>query len=101
MPRTEVTAGLRRRTLLKAGLVLGAAQVASPFIVKARGEEPVKIGLDNPLTGTYAATGKNELIGCQYAVERINASGGILGRQIEFLNEDSTSGDVGTAVQKA
>ncbi len=92
---------MERRAILKAGLVLGAAQLASPFVIKARGEEPVKIGLDDPLTGTYAALGKNELIGCQYAVERINAMGGILGRKIEFLNEDSTSGEVGTAVQMA
>ncbi len=47
--------------------------------------EPVKIGLDNPLTGTYAAVGKNELIGCQLALEQINAKGGILGRQVELL----------------
>ncbi|MDE2357966.1 MAG: ABC transporter substrate-binding protein, partial [Betaproteobacteria bacterium] len=51
-----------RRTVLKAGLAVGAAQLAGPFIISARGEEPVKIGLDNPLTGTYAAVGKNELI---------------------------------------
>ena len=44
----------------------------------------MKIGLDNPLTGTYAAVGKNELIGCQLAVEQINAKGGILGRQVEL-----------------
>ena len=90
-----------RRTVLKAGLAVGAAQLAGPFIISARGEEPVKIGLDNPLTGTYAAVGKNELIGCQYAVEQINAKGGILGRHVELLVEDSTSGDAGTAVQKA
>ncbi|HEV2219690.1 MAG TPA: ABC transporter substrate-binding protein [Casimicrobiaceae bacterium] len=91
----------RRRTVLKAGLAVGAAQLAGPFIISARGEEPVKIGLDNPLTGTYAAVGKNELIGCQYAVEQINAKGGILGRHVELLVEDSTSGDSSTAVQKA
>ncbi|MHB8492967.1 MAG: ABC transporter substrate-binding protein [Casimicrobiaceae bacterium] len=90
-----------RRTVLKAGLAVGAAQLAGPFIISARGEEPVKIGLDNPLTGTYAAVGKNELIGCQLAVEQINAKGGILGRHVELLVEDSTSGDAGTAVQKA
>jgi branched-chain amino acid transport system substrate-binding protein len=93
--------GVARRSVLKAGLVLGAAQVVGPFVIKARGEEPVKIGLDNPLTGTYAAPGKNELIGCQLAVEQINAKGGILGRQVQLLVEDSTSGDAGTAVEKA
>ncbi len=93
--------GVGRRTILKAGVAASAAQFAGPFIVKALGEEPVKIGLDNPLTGTYAAVGKNELIGCQLAVEQINAKGGILGRKAELLVEDSTSGDAGTAVQKA
>jgi branched-chain amino acid transport system substrate-binding protein len=93
--------GMKRRTLLKAAAATGALQVAGPFVIAARGEEPVKIGLDNPLTGTYAAVGKNELIGCQLALEQINAKGGILGRQAELLVEDSTSGDAGTAVQKA
>ncbi len=92
---------VQRRTILKAGLAIGAMQVASPFVVKALADEPVKIGLDNPLTGTYAAVGKNELIGCQLAVDQLNAKGGILGRKIELLVEDSTSGDAGTAVQKA
>jgi branched-chain amino acid transport system substrate-binding protein len=61
----------------------------------------VKIGFDNPITGVYAALGKNELIGAQLALEQINGKGGILGRKAELLVEDSTSGDAGTAVQKA
>ena len=92
---------VQRRTILKAGLALGAMQVASPFVVKSLADEPVKIGLDNPLTGTFAALGKNERIGAELAVEQINAKGGILGRQVELLVEDSTSGDTATAVQKA
>jgi branched-chain amino acid transport system substrate-binding protein len=93
--------GIDRRGLLKAGLVIGAAEVASPFVRRARGADVVKIGLDNPLTGTLAGNGKNELIGCQLAVEQINAKGGILGREVELIAEDSTSGDAGTAVLKA
>jgi len=92
---------LRRRTILKAGLAAGAMQIASPFVVKALGEEPVKIGLDDPFTGTYAELGKNEQIGAQLAVTQINAKGGILGRHVELLSEDSTSTDTGVAVQKA
>ena len=92
---------VRRRDLLKGGLILGASQIASPFVITARAEDKLRIGLDNPLTGTYAALGKNELTGCQLAVEQINAKGGILGRQVELIVEDSTSGDAGTAVQKA
>src|SRR6516225_6619122 len=94
-------AALDRRTVIKAGAVLGVSQIAAPFVISARGETPIKIGVDNPLTGTYAAPGKNENTGIQLAVDQLNAKNGILGRKIELLIEDSTSGDAGTAVQKA
>ncbi|WP_127900795.1 ABC transporter substrate-binding protein [Solirhodobacter olei] len=90
-----------RRRLLQAGAVLGTAQLASPFVQLARAADVVRIGMDNPLTGTYAALGKNEQTGAQMAVDQINAKGGILGRKVELLIEDSTSGDAGVAVQKA
>ena len=54
----------------------------------------------DPLTGVYAAAGKNEVDGAKLAVEQINAKGGILGRPVELLVEDSAN-DVGTGVQKA
>ena len=95
MPRLD------RRALLKGSAALGVAQVASPFVVTARAADTIKIGVDNPLTGTYAATGKNEGIGMALAVDEINAKGGILGRKVELSIEDSTSGDAGVAVQKA
>ncbi len=90
-----------RRTLIKAGAVIGAAQLVSPFVRTARAADVVKIGVDNPLTGTYAALGKNEALGMAMAVDEINAKGGILGKKVELAIEDSTSGDAGTAVQKA
>jgi len=101
MSKDLLSRPVHRRTMLKTGLAISALQVASPFIVKALGEEPVKIGLDDPFTGTYALLGKNEQIGCELAIAEINAKGGILGRQVELLAEDSTSTDTGTAVQKA
>ena len=54
----------------------------------------------DPLTGVYAAPAGNEVIGAKLAVEQINAKGGIMGRQVELLVEDSAN-DVGTGVQKA
>jgi branched-chain amino acid transport system substrate-binding protein len=54
----------------------------------------------DPLTGIYAALAKNEVIGAKLAVEQINKKGGVLGRPVELLVEDSAN-DVGTAVQKA
>ena len=92
---------LDRRSLIRAAAAAGIAQIAAPFVVTARAADEIKFGLDDPLTGTYAETGKNEQIGCQLAVNQINAKGGILGRQVELLVEDSTSADTGIAVQKA
>ncbi|HEY9572048.1 MAG TPA: ABC transporter substrate-binding protein [Pusillimonas sp.] len=101
MEHQKKSTAVSRRAVLQLAAATGLAQLAPPFIISARGEQSVKLGLDNPLTGTYAATGKNELNGCELAVEQINAKGGILGRPAELLIEDSTSGDAGTAVQKA
>jgi len=89
-----------RREALQTALAVGAVSLAPPFLRQARGEQTVRIGFNDPLTGTYAALGNNELVGARLAVEQINAKGGILGRQAELLVEDSTSGDAGTAVQK-
>ena len=94
--------GLTRRNVVKGGLAIGAAAVVSPPILSyGQGEQPIKVGLDDPFTGTYAELGKNEQIGAQLAVDQINAKGGILGRKVQLLSEDSTSADTGTAVQKA
>ena len=88
-----------RRTVLKGAAAAGVLQVASPFLIAARGETPIRIGMVDPFTGVYAAVAQNELIGAKLAVEQINAKGGVLGRPIELLVEDSAN-DVGTGVQK-
>jgi len=90
---------INRRVILKSGAAIAAAQFSSPFIITARGETPIKIGMVDPLTGVYAAIAQNEVIGAKYAVEQINAKGGIMGRPIELMVEDSAN-DVGTGVQK-
>src|SRR5471030_1008674 len=89
-----------RRTLIKGAAALGAFQMASPFIIAARGETAIRIGMVDPLTGVYAATAGNEVMGAKLAIEQMNAKGGIIGRQVELLVEDSAN-DVGTGVQKA
>src|SRR5260370_22847400 len=100
MSRSGVSVGIDRRALIRAGAAIGALQVASPFIIKARGEAAIKIGMVDPLTGVYAAPAQNEVIGAKLAIAEINAKGGILGRPTELLVEDSAN-DVGTGVQKA
>src|SRR5258705_1216619 len=90
---------LDRRTILKTGAAIAAVQLTSPFIISARGETPVRIGMVDPLTGVYAAIARGEVEGAQLAVDQINKKGGILGRPAELLVEDSAN-DVRTGVQK-
>jgi branched-chain amino acid transport system substrate-binding protein len=88
-----------RRTILKAGLAWSGVQIASPLPVFALGEQPVKIGMIEPLTGVYSKLAEAEAAGAQLALEQVNQNGGILGRQAALLIEDSAN-DVGTGVAK-
>ncbi|GAC1547957.1 MAG: ABC transporter substrate-binding protein [Beijerinckiaceae bacterium] len=99
MDTSQRSPSVGRRTILKAGATVAATQIASPFIIKARGETPVRVGMVDPLTGAYAAIAQSEVAGARFAAEEINKKGGILGRPLELLVEDSAN-DVGTGVQK-
>ena len=88
-----------RRTILKAGAAAAALQVTSPFIVRALGDTPVKIGMVDPVTGVYAAVAQGELEGAKLATDQVNKNGGILGRPVMLMIEDSAN-DVGVGVQK-
>jgi branched-chain amino acid transport system substrate-binding protein len=97
MPSAGLPIG--RRAVLASSVATGLVAVASPPIISARGETPVKIGWIDPLSGTYAALGKSQVNGANMAAAEINSKGGILGRQVQVLVEDSAA-DVGQAVQK-
>lgn len=96
----RINVPVQRRTILKAGVALGATQVMSPFVIKALGETPVKVGWVDPFSGTYAALGTSQLNGAKIALAEINAKGGILGRQVQILPEDGAA-DVGQSTVKA
>ena len=81
-----------RRRLLGWGAVAGAAVMAPvPLRYALATSKPYKIGSIQPLTGVAASGGKTALVGVQMAVERINASGGILGREVELIAADDES----------
>ena len=90
-----------RRTLIKAG---GAAGLAALLGTQAQSwgasETPVKIGLIDPITSTFAALGQSEIKGAQFAEAEINKAGGVMGRPLQIFVEDS-AGNPGTAVDKA
>jgi branched-chain amino acid transport system substrate-binding protein len=88
-----------RRSVLKTGLAWTACAIAAPLPIRARGEQPVKIGMVEPLTGVYAALAEGEIAGARLAIEEINRSGGILGRETQLMVADSAN-DVMTGVAK-
>lgn len=51
--------------------------------------DTIKIGVVGPRTGTAAATGKAFEEGIQLGVEYVNAKGGVLGKKLEVVFEDT------------
>jgi branched-chain amino acid transport system substrate-binding protein len=88
-----------RRTLLKASAAFaGASTLGFPAISYGQAEK-IKIGHLTPLTGFLGALGTYATLGMRLAVEEINGSGGIMGRPIEVMSEDSVN--PATAATKA
>jgi len=86
----------QRRTLLKAGAVVaGSAALGLPSLASAA--DTIKIGHLTPLTGFLGALGAYAQQGIKMAAEEINASGGLLGRQIELVSEDSVNPQVASS----
>ena len=84
----------RRRRVLKAGAALtGAFALGVPMIGRGQTEK-IKIGHLTPLTGFLGALGEYSVMGIKIATDEINASGGVLGRQIEVISEDSVNPQV-------
>src|SRR5258706_6117379 len=54
-------------------------------------QDAVKIGVTQPLTGAFAASGNYVTEGAKLAETAINASGGVLGRKIQLVIEDNKS----------
>ena len=84
-------ASAHRRTMLKTGaLVAGSAALGLPTLVMAQAEK-ITIGHLTPLTGFLGALGDYAVQGIKMAVEEVNAAGGVLGRQIDLISEDSVN----------
>ncbi|MDQ3445015.1 MAG: ABC transporter substrate-binding protein, partial [Pseudomonadota bacterium] len=82
-----------RRRLLKAIGGAGATVAAQPFMSfpAIAQNVPVRIGVIAPKSGIAGTIGECGLRGTQFAVERMNASGGIAGRRIELIVEEETN----------
>jgi branched-chain amino acid transport system substrate-binding protein len=86
-----------RRDALKKTAALAAAPLAFPAILRAQ-SETIRVGHLTPRTGFLGQVGEYGFRGASLAVEEANAAGGVLGRQIELIAEDSVN--PATAVTK-
>jgi branched-chain amino acid transport system substrate-binding protein len=78
---------MQPRALKTALVTLGALLLAGP----AAAQDTIKIGVTQPLTGAFAASGNYVAQGAKLAEEEINKAGGVLGKKIELIVEDNKS----------
>ena len=86
-----------RRSLLKgaAGSAL-AAGIGMPAIVRAQAEA-IRIGHLTPVTGFLGTLGEYAQLAVRLAAEEINAAGGIVGRKLDMIMEDSVNPQTASA----
>ena len=88
---------LSRRTLLRgaAGTAL-ASGVGMPTIVHAQADA-VRIGHLTPITGFLGTLGEYAQMAAKLALEEINVAGGIMGRKLDLVMEDSVNPQTASA----
>ena len=67
------------------------AVFALSLITDASAQSTIQIGLVQPLTGAFAAAGTDVVNGAKIAADEINAKGGVLGKKLELITEDTKS----------
>ena len=68
-----------------------AMLAASAIAGSAAAQDTIKIGVTQPLTGAFAASGNYVAQGAKIAEDEINAAGGVLGKKIQLIIEDNKS----------
>src|SRR4051812_10321302 len=88
-----------RRTLLRGSAAFaGASAVGFPALSYGQTDK-IKIGHLTALTGFLGALGAYAQLGMRMAVDEINQAGGVMGRQLDVMSEDSVN--PATAATKA
>src|SRR2546421_1326406 len=70
---------------------IAATALVSAGLVGQAGAQTIKIGVNEPLTGAFAASGNYVANGAKIAADEINAKGGVLGKKLELVIEDNKS----------
>jgi branched-chain amino acid transport system substrate-binding protein len=85
---TEAKNGVSRRALVQGAAAVTAGMLAAPMISRAQAK-PVRIGMPTILSGRVAQLGTSSRNALTMEVEKVNAAGGLAGRQIEMVIRDS------------
>jgi len=86
---------MRRLVLSLVGVFFLVSLLIAGMPVSSQAAEPVVIGSISPLTGTNAVQGLDMKRGEELALEEINAAGGIGGRPLKIIWEDTESSSKG------
>jgi branched-chain amino acid transport system substrate-binding protein len=81
---------ITRRKFTKVALAASAV-MAAPAIIASSAEKPIRIGFSIAQTGGIAAGGKAGLTALELWRSDVNATGGLLGRPVEFVVYDDQS----------
>jgi branched-chain amino acid transport system substrate-binding protein len=73
------------------GRCLLALVASGALAAPALGQDTIKVGLIDPMTGGSSFYGQSLLRGAQLAVDEANAAGGALGKRVELIVEDDRS----------
>jgi len=96
----QASAGIRRpilsRRVLMKGVAGTIAALGVPAISYGQGDS-IKIGHITPRRGLLAPLGDYAVMGIQLAADEINAAGGVNGRRIELMLEDSINPQIVSA----
>lgn len=87
----------RRRLLKTAGGLALVSGLSAPSILRAQSADVIRFGHLTPRTGFLGPLGEYGVMAADLAVEEINAAGGVMGRKVELLKEDSVNPQIGRA----
>ena len=80
----------RRQVLQSAGAATALGALGFPAIVRSQADA-IRFGHLTPRTGFLGPLGEYAVMGVTLAVEEINGGGGIMGRKVELIAEDSVN----------
>jgi len=83
-------------------VIVVAALAGLTFAPSLSAQEPIKIGQFASITGKEASLGQSSNNGTMMAIDDLNAAGGVLGRPLLLVTEDTQSkpGETATVVKK-